>query len=308
MPRLFSKAELSFLILGVAYACEPFVNTRIGVAALGFAGRTGACPYTNAAEATAERSRQASGVRDLESKIKSVQTDGSLLRMTSPAGEFWIPKGTDLTFLLSEDNRDIYTRGGARIKAGDIVLDCGANVGVFTRRALKAGAKLVIAIDPSPLNVVAMQRTFAADIAAGRVIVYGKGVWNKDDTLTMNIHDNSALDSVVMGDRPEDSYAKTRSVNVPLTTIDKLASELKLDRVDFIKMDIEGAERQALAGASETIRKWQPRMAISLENLPDDQFVVPQIVKSIYSGYKSECGPCDALGSFEIRPSVTYFF
>jgi hypothetical protein len=49
-------------------------------------------------------------------------------------------------------------------------------------------------------------------------------------------------------------------------------------------------------------------MAISLENLPDDQFVVPQIVKSIYSGYKSECGPCDALGSFEIRPSVTYFF
>jgi hypothetical protein len=39
----------------------------------------------------------------------------------------------------------------------------------------------------------------------------------------------------------------------PLTTIDKLVAELKLPKVDFIKMDIEGAEVKALNGARETI-------------------------------------------------------
>jgi FkbM family methyltransferase len=43
-------------------------------------------------------------------------------------------------------------------------------------------------------------------------------------------------------------------VVVPLTTIDKLVSELNLPRVDFIKMDIEGAEKLALTGGRATIQ------------------------------------------------------
>jgi hypothetical protein len=54
------------------------------------------------------------------------------------------------------------------------------------------------------------------------------------------------------------------SVKAPLTTIDKLTAELKLERVDFIKMDIEGAEQRALMGAQQTLEKSPPAGARGL--------------------------------------------
>src|ERR1035438_9236966 len=141
------------------------------------------------------------------------------------------------------------------------------------------------------------------DHAAGRVIVYAKGVWDKDDTLTLNVDDtNSAANSVVM--RPDSSHP---SVLVPLTTIDKLVAELKLARVDFIKMDIEGAEIPALAGAHETIARFKPRLAIATEHKPDDQYTIPAAVRKIRADYQIECGPClEAKG--HVRPDVLYFW
>src|SRR5260370_17207178 len=52
--------------------------------------------------------------------------------------------------------------------------------------------------------------------------------------------------------RTEDTHAGSA---LPLTTIDKIVSELALDRVDFIKMDIEGAEPNALRGARSEERR-----------------------------------------------------
>ena len=67
----------------------------------------------------------------------------------------------------------------------------------------------------------------------------------------MNIDDhNSAADSFVIN--PKDAHATGEKL--PLTTIDKLVAELNLPRVDFIKMDIEGAEVKALHGGRKTSR------------------------------------------------------
>ena len=87
---------------------------------------------------------------------------------------------------LAEQERRIYMAGSVNVNAGDTVLDCGANVGVFTRVALAAGAKQVVAIEPAPDNVACLRRNFASEIAAGRVIVYPKGVWDKDDVLVLH--------------------------------------------------------------------------------------------------------------------------
>ena len=89
---------------------------------------------------------------------------------------------------------------------------------------------------------------------------------------TLQVGDgNTTGDSFVLGRN------QANKVKVPLTTIANLAIELKLPRVDFVKMDIEGAEKEALRGGAETIRRYHPRMAIASEHLPDD---VPESTKN----------------------------
>ena len=51
---------------------------------------------------------------------------------------------------------------------------------------------------------------------------------------------------------------------------DKMMAELRLERADFIKMDFEGAEPRALAGAKETLAKYKPRMAIRVYHSKSD--------------------------------------
>jgi len=46
--------------------------------------------------------------------------------------------------------------------------------------------------------------------------------------------------------------------NVPVTTLDALAAELGLDRMDCIKIDVEGAEERVIAGARESLGRWRP--------------------------------------------------
>jgi hypothetical protein len=73
---------------------------------------------------------------------------------------------------------------------------------------------------------------------------------------------------------------------VPLTTIDRIVSELELSRVDFIKMDIEGAESNAIRGAAETLERFRPRMAIASYHNDDDLEVIPATVLGSQPGYQ----------------------
>lgn len=205
-------------------------------------------------------------------------------------GSYWVPTGnaSALGDVLAEERRDPYSFQSCRVRDGDVVLDCGANVGVFTRRALNHGARVVVAIEPGPDNVECLRKNFAPEIKVGRVLVYPKGVWDRDSWLELwGQGGGSAGYSVVMKDRPD-----SRSIRVPLTTIDKLVAELKLDRVDFIKMDVEGAERQALTGAAETMRRFRPRMAISVEHFGADVDELPKVVTRSVPDLKVRCGPC----------------
>ncbi|MDA8052957.1 MAG: FkbM family methyltransferase [Deltaproteobacteria bacterium] len=73
---------------------------------------------------------------------------------------------------------------------------------------------------------------------------------------------------------------------IRITTIDKFAEEHKLKSVGFIKMDIEGSEMDALAGAKETITRYKPKLAISVYHKGDDMIKIPMYLKSIVPDYK----------------------
>lgn len=243
----------------------------------------------------------------ISSGAREIGSDGELRLVRTIHGDWWT--GNDnVPFLLAEQKSGFYRRAGHFVRKGDVVLDGGANIGTFTREALDAGASHVVAIEPGPVQVMCLRRNFAREIADGRVTIYPKGAWDKDDTLSMWVHDGGgAIDSFVMKERPEDDKRPPREIRLPLTTIDKAVRELGLAKIDFIKMDIEGAERHALRGAAETLRRHRPRMVIASENLPDDDRVIPEVVASIRGDYDVSTGECRYEGRWRARPHVLFF-
>ncbi|MFB3778887.1 MAG: FkbM family methyltransferase [Bryobacteraceae bacterium] len=220
-------------------------------------------------------------------------------------GRFWEPvvEGSAVTAQIAEIRAKYHGLRESVIRPGDIVLDCGANVGVFTREALRRGARLVVAIEPAPVNIECLRRNLADEISAGRVILYEKGVWDREEMLRLRENEStSAMDGFVKGENTRDGPL------LPLTTIDNLVRELKLDRVDFVKMDIEGAERRALRGAMRTLAQRHPRLEISVNHLPDDPVVVPAIIRSAWSGYGTECLLCSlAPMQWKVKADMIYF-
>jgi hypothetical protein len=88
--------------------------------------------------------------------------------------------------------------------------------------------------------------------------------------------------ATVVYDRPLKPNSQTRTT----TTIDELVRSGIAPRVDFIKMDIEGAELDALRGAMHTLRRDRPRLAISLYHRISDFETIPRFLASLELGYR----------------------
>jgi hypothetical protein len=72
---------------------------------------------------------------------------------------------------------------------------------------------------------------------------------------------------------------------IAITTLDKFVEEKKLTRVDFIKADIEGAERDMLRGAANVLKTHAPKLAICTYHLADDPDVLEKIIKEANPNY-----------------------
>jgi hypothetical protein len=99
-----------------------------------------------------------------------------------------------------------------------------------------------------------------------------KGLWSEATTLRFN--DTNSGNSRV------DDSGKDK---IDVCTIDK---SVDTDRVTFIKLDIEGAELEALKGAKETILRNKPRLAICVYHKPEDILEIPLYLQEIMPEYK----------------------
>jgi FkbM family methyltransferase len=211
-----------------------------------------------------------------------MQINTRLEVMANPEIKFMSPNVGD-KWKAEHDYRAIYIdkhydKDFCPVKAGDIVFDCGANVGVFSRYCVGKGASLVLALEPNPKPEV--QASLAYNIGpTGKAIPLAVAAWMKNTRLPFQSDISVPTASKI---------TLTDATDVQGETIDNLVWRYKLPRVDFIKMDIEGSEMQALRGAVKTITEHKPRMALCVYHRPEDVNVIPGFVHGLNLGYSCE--------------------
>jgi FkbM family methyltransferase len=251
--------------------------------------------------------------RDLLSAAKIVARDEKLglIQVATPARPFWVKAqgqhmdGVELVAMLlaeREFNTEAVTQ--ARVRQGDVVLDVGAHIGTFADFALRLGASKVIMLEPDPVNVECIQRNFPSEIASGKVILIPEGAWSKPGTIEFSAGlANSGTGSMV------NHEAGAQRIHVPVRPIDGILAGAGIERVNFIKMDIEGAESEALKGAAGTLKAQKPRIMLDANHRGDDFRALPALIASIRPGYVLRMGgcECDANSGGRFNPHTLFF-
>lgn len=149
------------------------------------------------------------------------------------------------------------------IEPGQVVLDVGADYGSYTLSALAQGASLVWAWSPPfkepsrPVEAMTMAKSIDANGWASRVKLCTSGLWRDEGWL-------AAFDGPRMA-----QFFKTQSealaciegqdghcATFPVAPLDAYG----IQRVDWVKIDAEGAELAILEGGRETIKRWRPNI------------------------------------------------
>lgn len=166
------------------------------------------------------------------------------------------------------------------LKPGDTVLDIGANVGVFSLLAsrLVGDQGRVFAVEPVPQNVECLKLMCQLN-GLSNVQILPVAVGDQAGSLSLTL----AAD--MMGHSAK-RQKTAESLEVPLRTIDGLVESLGVERVDLIKLDIEGMEAEALAGAASTIVAHRPRLTMAAYHFDDDVERLGGVIRSLRADYQ----------------------
>jgi FkbM family methyltransferase len=167
------------------------------------------------------------------------------------------------------------------LNEGDVVIDAGAASGEFSAYAAYKKApcwafeptagrygQLLVTADLNPGLIFPVKLALSDGPGIARIATEGVG------SPTM----------VFMA-------GSTKSEDVEMTTLDGFVKANGIEKVDFIKSDIEGAERQLLRGAVGVMREFGPKLSICTYHLPDDREVLAEIIMNANPRYRIVQGP-----------------
>ncbi len=165
---------------------------------------------------------------------------------------------------------------------GDTVIDCGGCYGdTALYFACKAGQHgKVYSFEFMPNNLSVFNRNLTCNPAVGsRVEIIPHPVWACSGE-TLYIEGHGPATNVT-------KTPKTIDINkVSTLCIDNLVHQRLIKHINFIKMDIEGSELEALRGAEQTIRRDKPKLAISVYHKLQDFWEIPQWIDTLNLGYR----------------------
>jgi FkbM family methyltransferase len=148
-----------------------------------------------------------------------------------------------------------------------VVFDVGAHAGQFAKLfARLAPNGRVYAIEPgSYARSILRAAIWARGLGNVTILPVALGAEPGFAQLVVPVKASGALGFGLshLG-RPEERWPRAAAELVAQTTIDDLAETLALDRLDFIKADVEGGEMRMLQGAARTLKRFRPNLLLEL--------------------------------------------
>ncbi len=156
-------------------------------------------------------------------------------------------------------------------------IDCGAYTGDTIEELVKQTNNInsTLSFEPDAHNLSKLQKQLEKlkkQSPISDFFIYPAGVYSSNSVLKFA---NNGIDSSA-------SFDSSSDTEVPVVTLDTVILN---SSPDFIKMDIEGAEKEALMGATKTIQKYKPNLAICLYHRPEDLWELPLLIKQIEPSY-----------------------
>jgi FkbM family methyltransferase len=164
----------------------------------------------------------------------------------------------------------------SNIKAGDIVIDIGANIGVHTLRiAQMVGATgHVFAIEATEWAYHKLKKQLALNPELGKRVtpIHAFLLGHDDQAPTAVSASWSVKESIDNPQRNELDQGLSKNLeNAMVKTLDELILSLNLSKLNYIKLDVDGHEVSVLKGATKTFDKFAPKVLMELSPIHYDQ-------------------------------------
>lgn len=211
------------------------------------------------------------------------------------APRFHVSTNIEAEKVLKKDNeKELLETFLHEIRPGDIVLDIGANIGLYTLpSALKMqGNGSVFAFEPVPIWFKRLRENIDLNGLSSDdlVILYNIGLSNKNEMCDMIIKEvqGSGMGSISPNYREHLDPDKVISIHVRLVQGDQFVREQGIPPPNLVKIDVEGAELAVLQGLEKSLRHEECRFVLC-EVHPRFMSESPENVKKILQDYGFHC-------------------
>jgi FkbM family methyltransferase len=184
------------------------------------------------------------------------------------------------------DDEGPYQFDSVFLEERDVVIDAGSNMGIFSLLAAENYRCEVHAFEPAAEPLSYLKKNVELNNLNDLIKVYSMGLSNDNNTINIQIDSSHLGRSTIMPDMVLDTVTtEIRNELIQCISLDSWVKENNIQKIDFIKADIEGAERLMLQGATEVLRKFQPKLSNCTYHLPDDPEVLNRIIKKANPKY-----------------------
>jgi len=155
------------------------------------------------------------------------------------------------------------------IMKNDVVIDAGAWIGDFSAYAASKDA-LVYAFEPVSISYNTLVET--ALLNNNKIIPVKKALGKESEEMEIIVPGEGTGSSSLY------LFKDGKKETIEVTTLDGFVEKENINKVDFIKADIEGAERYMLAGAKKVLKEFAPKLAICTYHYHEDPEVLEKII------------------------------